>query len=129
MRSMPTSSKVIAMTGVPRMKMMLVAYCAQTKRGKRNQVMPGARMVCTVTIKFKPVRMEEKPLMKTPMTAGGRGGSGEKTAGGGGKKLEVRQGARGEGEKTEAPPPKLRVVWRHWSLRSGSTSYFFPLAC
>ena len=50
--------------------MMLVAYCAQTKSGKRNQVMPGARMVCTVTMKFKPVRMEEKPLMKTPRTAG-----------------------------------------------------------
>src|ERR1700747_2286139 len=64
-------SRVMRITGGPRMKMMLVAYCAQTKRGKRNQVMPGARIVCTVTIKFKPVRMEEKPLMNTPRTAGG----------------------------------------------------------
>jgi len=27
-------------------------------------------MVCTVTIKFNPVRSEEKPLMKMPITAG-----------------------------------------------------------
>ena len=32
----------------------------------RNQVIPGARMVCTVTMKFSPVRMEEKPAMKIP---------------------------------------------------------------
>ncbi len=31
----------MAITGVPRMKMMLVAYIAQMKSGKRNQVMPG----------------------------------------------------------------------------------------
>ena len=32
--------------------------------------MPGARIVCTVTRKFRPVRIEEKPVMKTPTTAG-----------------------------------------------------------
>ena len=32
--------------------------------------MPGARMVWMVTMKFKPVRMDEKPLMKMPITAG-----------------------------------------------------------
>src|ERR1039458_6483616 len=32
----------------------------------RNQVMPGARMVWTVTMKLSPVRMEEKPAMKMP---------------------------------------------------------------
>ncbi len=32
--------------------------------------MPGARMVWMVTTKFKPVRMEENPLIKMPMTAG-----------------------------------------------------------
>jgi len=31
--------------------------------------MPGARMVWTVTMKFSPVRMELKPLMKIPSTA------------------------------------------------------------
>ena len=35
----------------------------------RNQPMPGARMVCRVTMKFRPVRMEEKPTMNTPATA------------------------------------------------------------
>ncbi len=56
----------MAMTGVPRMKMMLVAYIAQMKSGKRNQVMPGARILWMVTTKFKPVRMDEKPAMNTP---------------------------------------------------------------
>ena len=60
----------MVMTGVARRKMRLVAYIVQTKIGMRNQVMPGARMVCTVTTKFSPVRMEEKPTMMTPMSAG-----------------------------------------------------------
>src|SRR6266404_1093794 len=44
--------------------------CAQANRGSRNQVMPGARMVWMVTMKLRPVRIEEKPLIKMPMTAG-----------------------------------------------------------
>ena len=28
--------------------------------------MPGARSVCTVTMKLSPVRIDEKPTMKTP---------------------------------------------------------------
>ena len=32
--------------------------------------MPGARMVWIVTRKFKPVRIEEKPVINTPTTAG-----------------------------------------------------------
>ena len=32
--------------------------------------MPGARMVWMVTRKFRPVRIDEKPVMKTPTTAG-----------------------------------------------------------
>ena len=28
--------------------------------------MPGARSRCTVTMKFSPVRIDEKPVMKTP---------------------------------------------------------------
>ena len=31
--------------------------------------MPGARMVWMVTMKFRPVRIDEKPLMKMPTTA------------------------------------------------------------
>ena len=29
--------------------------------GKRNQVIPGARIVCIVTMKFSPVRIDAKP--------------------------------------------------------------------
>ncbi len=60
----------MAITGVPRMKMMLVAYIAQIKSGKRNQVMPGARILWMVTTKFRPVRIEEKPVMNTPSAVG-----------------------------------------------------------
>jgi hypothetical protein len=31
--------------------------------------MPGARMVCTVTMKFRPVRIDEKPTTSTPTSA------------------------------------------------------------
>ncbi len=31
--------------------------------------MPGARIVWMVTMKFRPVRMDEKPLMKMPRPA------------------------------------------------------------
>jgi hypothetical protein len=48
---------------------MLVAYIDQTKSGSRNHVSPGARMRCTVTMKLKPVRMDENPAMKTPVAA------------------------------------------------------------
>ena len=30
--------------------------------------MPGARILWIVTIKFSPVRIEEKPVIKTPTT-------------------------------------------------------------
>jgi len=32
--------------------------------------MPGARRVWMVTMKLRPVRIEEKPPMKTPITTG-----------------------------------------------------------
>ena len=64
-----TSRSVIATTGVPRIMMTLVAYCAQMKSGSRNQVIPGARILWMVVRKFTPVRMEEKPLMNTPERA------------------------------------------------------------
>ena len=64
-----TSTIVIATTGVPRIITRLVAYCAQTNSGSRNHVRPGARMRCTVTMKLKPVRIDENPAMKTPTAA------------------------------------------------------------
>ena len=32
--------------------------------------MPGARMLWMVTMKLRPVRIDEKPVMKTPTPAG-----------------------------------------------------------
>ena len=43
-RSRATSTSVIAITGVPSTIMMLVAYFDQKNSGRRDQVMPGARM-------------------------------------------------------------------------------------
>ena len=57
---------VIATTGVPMMMIRLVAYIDQMNNGKRNQVRPGARMRWIVTMKFRPVRIDEKPVMNTP---------------------------------------------------------------
>ncbi len=57
------------MTGVPRIITRLVAYCAHTNSGSRNHVMPGARMRCTVTMKLRPVRIDEKPVTNTPIAA------------------------------------------------------------
>jgi hypothetical protein len=34
-----------------------------------KQVSPGARILCTVTMKLSPVRMEEKPTVNTANTA------------------------------------------------------------
>ena len=38
--------------------------------GSRNQVSPGARIRWIVTMKFRPVRIDEKPVMKIPSAAG-----------------------------------------------------------
>ena len=59
----------MAMTGMARMKMMLVAYMDHRKSGRRNHVSPGARIVWIVTMKLRPVRIEENPEMKTPIAA------------------------------------------------------------
>ena len=45
----------------------LVAYRAQMNSGSLNHVMPGARILCTVTMKFRPVRIELNPVMNTPI--------------------------------------------------------------
>ena len=61
---------MIAKTGVANTCIIAVAYKDQIKRGILNQVIPGARILCTVTIKFMPVRMEENPSIKTPNIIG-----------------------------------------------------------
>ena len=63
------SPSVIAITGVPRTMIRLVAYIPQTKRGILNQVIPGARILWMVTIKFNPVRIEENPAMNAAIPA------------------------------------------------------------
>ena len=45
---------------------MLVEYSDQTKSGNRVQVRPGARRRWIVTMKLRPVKMEENPAIKTP---------------------------------------------------------------
>ena len=69
MRSMPISIRVIASTGVAKTSIRLVAYIAQMNSGRRNQVIPGARIEWMVTTKFKPVRIDENPAMNTPVAA------------------------------------------------------------
>ena len=54
-------SKVIPMMGVARIWIQAVAYSDHGNNGIRNQVIPGARILWMVTIKFSPVRMEAKP--------------------------------------------------------------------
>ncbi len=43
---------------------------AQTNSGSRIQPMPGARSVWMVTMKLRPVRIDEKPRMKMPSSTG-----------------------------------------------------------
>ena len=42
----------------------------QTKSGNFIQSRPGARRVWTVTMKLRPVRMEENPMTKAPSRMG-----------------------------------------------------------
>ena len=64
-RSIISRTSVIASTGVARIWMRAVAYMAHTNSGISNQPMPGARSLWTVAMKFSPVKIEEKPRMKT----------------------------------------------------------------
>ncbi len=59
----------MASTGVPSTMMRLVAYIDQMNSGIRNHVIPGARIVWIVTMKFSPVRIDENPMMKIPIAA------------------------------------------------------------
>jgi hypothetical protein len=65
-RSMVRSNSVTASTGVASTCTTLVAYVPHTNSGSRRQCRPGARMVWMVVTKLTPVRMDEKPRMKTP---------------------------------------------------------------
>src|SRR5262249_20061862 len=96
-RSTATRTRAMATTGVPSRKMMLVAYIDHRNSGRRNQVMPGARMRWMVATKFRPVRIDEKPGIRMPRavastwggergpTAAGQGGGWGGGAGGRGK--------------------------------------------
>ncbi len=55
-------------TGVAMIWMMAVAYSPQRNSGMRNQVMPGGRSLWMLTMKLMPVRIELKPITKTPNT-------------------------------------------------------------
>ena len=68
-RSTPNNTRVIDSTGVASTMIRLVAYCAHTNSGRRNQVSPGARILWVVTMKLMPVRIDEKPTMNTPVAA------------------------------------------------------------
>ena len=61
---------MIASTGVPSTMIRLVAYIDQRKSGIRNHVIPGARIRWMVTMKLRPVRIDEKPVMKIPSAVG-----------------------------------------------------------
>ena len=60
----------MASTGAASRKMKLVAYSVQTNSGSRHQVRPGARSRWTVTMKFRPVKIDEKPAMTMPISVG-----------------------------------------------------------
>ncbi len=62
------SASVIASTGVASTITRLTAYMVHTKSGNRYQVIPAMRSVCTVTMKLRPVKIEENPVMNTPIT-------------------------------------------------------------
>ena len=68
-RSAATSTRVMARIGVARIWIQAVAYSDQVKSGRRPQVIPSALRRWMVVTKLRPVRIDEKPMMKTPSTA------------------------------------------------------------
>ena len=69
-RSSINRINAIASTGTASSEIKLVAYIAQTKIGRRNQVSPGARSQWVVTMKFKPVSSDENPASTSPISVG-----------------------------------------------------------
>ena len=53
--------RLAAKNWVKNVEIQLAAKTDQTKIGRRPQVMPGARILTTVTMKFRPPRMELTP--------------------------------------------------------------------
>src|SRR3546814_5169404 len=68
-RSNAIKASTVVSTGVASTITRLVAYSAQTNSGRRNQPSPGARSVCTLTMKLIAVKIDEKPTTNTPQTA------------------------------------------------------------
>ena len=64
-----SKKSVTAITGVARSWINDVAYKAQINNGIFRHVIPGARIMCTVTMKFSPVRMDENPKINAPVRA------------------------------------------------------------
>jgi hypothetical protein len=66
-RSKRTMNCAPAMNGVAATISSEVARFAQTSRGIRQKVMPGARIVTIVTRKLSAAKIDEKPANCTPM--------------------------------------------------------------
>ena len=66
-RSNSTKNCDPAMNGVAMTTSSEVVKFAQTRRGMRQKVIPGARIVMMVTRKLSAVRMLEAPAHWTPM--------------------------------------------------------------
>ena len=65
-RSTISSSTVMPSTGVAITWMIAVPYSPHRNSGMRNQVIPFGRSLWIVTMKFSPVKIDEKPRMNTP---------------------------------------------------------------
>ena len=63
-----SSSSVMPSTGVAITWMSAVAYIDHTNSGSWNQPCPGARSLCTVAMKFTPVKIEQNPSTNAAIT-------------------------------------------------------------
>ena len=66
MRSMVSSIRPTVMTGNARINRMEVINVIQMNRGMRMRLMPGARILMIVTVKFKAAATEEVPKTNNP---------------------------------------------------------------
>ena len=67
-RSKPNSMSPTVMTGKAVMTRNMVTRVIHMKRGMRMRVMPGARMLTMVTMKFSAAAVEETPRTARPST-------------------------------------------------------------
>ena len=75
----------------------------------RNQVIPGGRSVWMVTMKFRPVKIELKPRMKTPVTAAPRGAGGGAVGGVEGPAGVEPAGDQHDEEEHGPAPPEIEA--------------------